>query len=650
MRKHVLLLLALLLCVLAAPALANAPEIRFSHESGFYGFPLTLTIACSDKKADIYYTTDGTVPDETSLRYGRDIYLDWSSVLEEKLTHIGGTNAAGDFIPETTFPVGHVIRAVAISKDGERSEVISGTYFINVKREELYGDTPVMCLVLDPASLFDYETGIYVLGKTFDEWAAQQTEAFKPREVTANFTQRGKAWEREVSVTYLPFEGEGFTQTMGLRIKGGVSRTYYQKSLRMVAREEYGKKNVKYELFPENVREEDGGIVSKYKSFTLRNGGNDCDYSKMRDPYISRLAAGLNFETADSHPCIAFINGEYWGLYTLTEEYTDNYFQYHYGMDDKNVIIVKCGEIEEGEDEDILLYEELFTTICQKDMSVPKYYERAEKLLDMQSFADYCATHLYICNTDSLFQRNNWQMWRVREVDEAYEKADGKWRMILYDTDISSDLFGSDMEPDVDNITPALNGKYSGHHPARLFSSLMANQEFREMFIMACCDVRNQYFRENRAKQIMDELEPSYLKCMPDTYRRFGPEYHLWGPEKAYKNEAEQVGGFFYERYETFMPILQGAFGLQEPCQVVIDVSDEAKGEVYLNGRSIPVDAGESCLYFPEFSLTVTAVPAEGRRFTGWTVIAGDVTLTEADEATAMLAFQEGFTLMANFE
>jgi len=512
MRKHTLLLLALLLCLLAAPALADAPEISFSHESGFYGFPLALTISCSDKKADIYYTTDGTVPDETSHRYGKDIYLDWSSILEEKLTRIGGTNAAGDYIPDTTFPVGHVIRAVAINRDGERSAVISGTYFINVKREELYGEIPVMCLVLDPASLFDYETGIYVLGKTFDEWAAQQTEEFKPREVTANFTQRGKAWERPVSVTYLPYDAKGFTQEMGLRIKGGVSRTAYQKSLRMVAREEYGSKNVRYELFPDNVREEDGGIVSKYKSFTLRNGGNDCDYSKMRDAYISRLATGLNFETADSHPCIAFINGEYWGLYTLTEEYTNNYFQYHYGMDDKNVIIVKCGEIEDGEDEDILLYDQLFTVICQNDMSVPKYYEQAENLLDMQSFADYCAAHLYICNGDGPFQRNNWQMWRVRAPDEAYENADGKWRMILYDTDISSDLFGSDMEPEVDNITPVLNETYTGHHPARLFSSLMANETFRDMFIMACCDVRNQYFRENRVREFMTQLEPSYLK------------------------------------------------------------------------------------------------------------------------------------------
>jgi hypothetical protein len=40
----------------------------------------------------------------------------------------------------------------------------------------------------------------------------------------------------------------------------------------------------------------------------------------------------------------------------------------------------------------------------------------------------------------------------------------------------------------------------------------------------------------------------------------------------------------------------------------------------------------------------------EGRRFTGWTIMDSDVTLTEVNALTAELAFQEGFTLVANFE
>ena len=50
-----------------------------------------------------------------------------------------------------------------------------------------------------------------------------------------------------MTVTYLPGDGsEGFTQDMGVRIKGGASRGNNQKSLRLIAREQYGEKQLKY--------------------------------------------------------------------------------------------------------------------------------------------------------------------------------------------------------------------------------------------------------------------------------------------------------------------------------------------------------------------------------------------------------------------
>ena len=55
-------------------------------------------------------------------------------------------------------------------------------------------------------------------------------------------------------------------------------------------------------------------------------------------------------------------------------------------------------------------------------------------------------------------------------------------------------------------------------------------------------------------------------------------------------------------------------------------------------------------MYFPEYALTVEAVPAEGRRFTGWTITSGDATITNLSALSAELTFQQGFTLVANFE
>ena len=55
----------------------------------------------------------------------------------------------------------------------------------------------------------------------------------------ANYTQRGKEWERPVYCEYLSADGSVlFGQDMGIRIMGAASRNESQKSLRLTARED----------------------------------------------------------------------------------------------------------------------------------------------------------------------------------------------------------------------------------------------------------------------------------------------------------------------------------------------------------------------------------------------------------------------------
>ena len=263
MRKHLLVLLSLLLIVSSMSACAAGPELAFSLASGFYPDDMQLTITCTSRNATIYYTLDGSVPDETSLVYTGPMTLTDSNAREDVLMKITGITGGETFVPEVDFPTGHVVRAVAVQKNGRRSELVSGTFFIGYDRKALYGDIPIMLLVTDPQGLFDYDTGIYVNGRYHDVWKAQQTQPYEAWQVQGNYNMRGDEWERPVSVTYLSGDGSGFTQEMGLRIKGGATRNHNQKSLRLIAREQYGKKKVQYELYPDNLRESDGGVVTK---------------------------------------------------------------------------------------------------------------------------------------------------------------------------------------------------------------------------------------------------------------------------------------------------------------------------------------------------------------------------------------------------
>lgn len=647
MKRLLLLLLAALVWSGMVSAYAAAPEIEFSHASGFYDEPFALEIRCSSRKAVIYYTLDGSVPDENSLVYEGGLNLLQSNAREDVLTGTKGISEK-EIVPAVDFPTAHVIRAVAITRNGDKSEVISGTYFVGYDRQELYGDTALMLLVTDPRNFFDDATGIYVLGDVFTAWRAEQTEGYDTWNVEANFTQRGKAWERPVSVTFLPADREGFTQEMGVRIKGNASRSNSQKSLRLIARDEYGRKNVKYELYPDNVCEADGGIVAKYKSFTLRTGGDE----KIYDPLISDLAAGLRMDTAQNMPCIAFINGEYWGMYTLNEEYSDNYVQYHYGIDNDNVVTVKVGKIEDGNEEDISLYKEMFDFIAGNDMSDPAMYQQAETMLDMGSFADYCALQFYIINEDGPFKNNNWQMWRARKPEAGVHPfADGVWRMMLFDTDYTAGVYSKGGNADTDNVTPVITRtNYNGRLLGRLLTALNQNADFKRELVRACCDVRNLYFDKARVSALLAEMGAEYAPYVPDTMRRFGPEWTLWDPDKQFEKTLGYVERFFTERHDRFLPIIQNAFGLNETCTVTILISDSAKGQVYINRRTIPAESGAEYCYFPEYGLTITAVPAKGAVFTGWTVSGDHAAVADPNALTTEVSFSQAFTLTANFE
>ncbi len=651
MKKLLACLFAITL-LLTASALAADLELTFSAASGFYDAPLTLEMTVNSKKATIYYTLDGSVPDETSLVYDGGLSLAESGSRADVLTRITGINSAEDYIPKQDFPTAHVVRAVAITPKGEKSPVISGTYFVGYDREALYGDTAIVCLVTDADNLFDYETGIYVLGKIFDQWAPQQSEPFEDWEAEGNFTQHGREWERPVSVTFLPASGEGFTQDMGMRIKGGASRGYHQKSIRLIAREEYGDKNVNCAIYPDNLREEDGGVVDKYKSFTLRSGGNDSIFAKIRDPFTANLATGLRFDTAQNMPVIAFINGEYWGVYTLNEEYTDKFIQYHYGIDDNNVVMIKNGELDEGEEADFTLFDEMYEFVAWEDMEDPDVYAQACELLDMGSFADYWAMQFFIANEDCPILNNNWQMWRAREKDNAHPFGDTKWRMMLFDCDYTAGIYNSGENSNWDNLTPALTTTdLSGdYNPTWMLQNLLLNEDFKQEFIRACCDVANVYFTPSRAAALLKDMSSQYQPYVPDSLRRFGPQWVTWNPENHFKSNLNAIEKFYKTRASNFISIVQDAFELDNPILVNIKIKGRDKGQVFINGRSVEVANNAQLRLFAGDTLTVTAVPAEGATFKGWSTSHKTAVLEDAAALTTQVTFERMFSLTATFE
>lgn len=652
-RAFILTVLAALVICLCLPALAEeaASGVTFSHGSGFYmeAFQLEMT---ADEGATIYYTIDGSVPDETDLVYGGPFQINLTTAKVDTLAQVPGTTLDVYELPPVDFPSAQIIRAMAVNGDGTHTPVTSATYFVGYDRQELFGDLPIISLMIEPDDFFHYETGIYMLGASFDEWKSEQDEPFENWAAQGNYSNRGREWERPVTVDFLMPE-DTFQQAMGVRIKGGVSRSAPQKSLKLFAREDYSLKNLKYPLFEDNFRESDGELLKKYKHVTLRNGGNDRGFALIRDPYISRLATGLRLETAANRPVIGLINGEFWGLYTLNEEFSDNFIDYHYGIANENVVTIKNNEIEDGEEEDEDLYWDMYDFIAYEDMTDPDLYAEAGEMLDLGSFIDFVAVTLYIHNTDGFFQDNNWELWRVREpgIDDS-PVADGKWRVMLFDSDSSSgvydlgDNFSYNNLKDYFFVTIGEDG-----HPAWMLESLMNNEDFKREMILSLCDVRNFYFSRPRCAQLLETMTEQYLPYGAMTYERFGPFWgENWDTEKALKGHLEDVGVFFDGRYGTFPYLIQQAFELSDPTEITLQSSDASKGVIYVNNRNIPVGEATGVRYFSEYSITVTAEPKDGATFTGWQVDAADAVVADPTALTTEITFASPFTLTAVFD
>ncbi len=598
----------------------------FSEKSGFYSSDFNLEITSSDPNAKIYYTLDGSIPDESDTLYTAPIIMKDRTSQFNKLSAQTGVNPSGDYVPDFKVPKGNVVRAMAVLGDGTKTEVNSATYFVGINREEEYGDVPVISMMTDFENLFGYEEGIYVMGKTYDDWIAEDpSNKYKEGwQQEGNFKQKGREWEREALIEYMPADGsEGFSQNAGIRIMGAASRGASQKSFRVISREEYQAKTFEYELISDNERSDGNGNVEKYKSFLLRNGGNDNEFGRLRDPYLQSLVAHRSFETMQYEPVIVYINGEYWGMYTLREDYSDNYIKHNYGLDNKNVLFVKRGELEDGNEEDMYLYYDMFDFITQNDMSVPENYQKACELLDMESFTQYVAFNMYIYNQDSFFDSNNYAMWRCVEPDPSSPYGDGKWRMMAYDTDYSTGIYSDGGGYQTNNIRDIIskNKQSSGgwRYANDILISLLKNDSFKKDLILTLCDMRNVDFEKGRASEILDEMDAAYIKLMPDTLERFGPQWVLYGgADNYFKNRMDQIKNFMSGRYDCFTGLVKEAFGLGDTVTVTVSTSDTESGKVIINCTELSGMSEMTGEYFTDYPIELTAVPAEGNKFVRW--------------------------------
>ena len=243
-------------------------EPPYVSEAGSpFSSPTTITMSTATPGAEIYYTTDGSYPNDASLLYTGPIYIEDNTIL----------------------------RAVAIKQGWLNSRPNTQSYLFDYT-----GELPVVSLSTNPEHFWDNDSGIYVMGPN----ASPVFPYFD-----ANFWQD---WERPIHIEM--FEPDGwlaFSIDAGVKIYGNYSRAFPQKSLTIFARGAYGSTSIDYQIFPEKN-------IENFEAIVLRNSGNDFDNTHFRDGLVSIIADRVGVTAQAFRPAVVYLNGEYWGIHNLS--------------------------------------------------------------------------------------------------------------------------------------------------------------------------------------------------------------------------------------------------------------------------------------------------------------------------------------------
>ncbi len=643
-----------------APEGAAAVAVpEFSLDSGFYEAGQQVSIK-APANSTVYYTTDGSDPTTSSTKYTGPFTLADVSSNPNVLSAEKDISTNGYTPPSQPVDKANIIRAVTVNADGTASEIVSKTYFVGKTNSGYYPKMKVVSLVTDPKNLFDYDTGIYVLGKHYDEdnnsssdpsdpgnnpfpgfpgWGDWGGGGFgggfgfkQPWEYEANYTQKGTAWERVASMTMFDNGTKVIDQNVGIRIKGGASRHNVQKSFNLYARLDYGAPEFDFDFFDgKNTKQSNGKKIKTYTNISLRDGGNDSNAAFFRDSLNQGLVTDRAFGYQAMNECIVFIDGEFWGIYQICEKLNDTYIKDHFGVKKSDVAMVKSNELEEGTDADLQDWNNLCKGVANGSIT----YEQFCQKVDIQSFMDYFAAQIYWCNVD--WPQNNTCAWRANVVDESNPYADGKWRMIVFDTEYGQGLYnGMNTGANTDVFQRIAQNRSTEKEEdvfSPLFTALMKNKDFALAFSRTMMDLANYNFDPEKVDTAAKFYEETYAKQVADTFQRYG---YRDKNEQSYKNEWNTVKSFYKQRFTPAESSLRKAAGLTgEPLTLSLQ-NDQASGEITCNTLKLGAIDKWSGKYHKDYALTLTAEPKSGCTFDHWEV--DGVKLVEGDTKSATIS------------
>ncbi len=540
----------------------GAPQVAkpiASINGGFYTGNVQITLTTTTSGANIYYTTDGSIPTENSTEYNSPI----------------------------SFSENTSLRIKAFLDPLVPSDTQTETYLFDIDHT-----VPVIAYTADPDEMFDPSIGMYT-----------------------NYED-----DIEINVNVEMYESDGtagFNQIVESEINGKGSASNDQKSLALKAKSSLGSATIDYQIFPLSDEDKYRSLIirnsgqdnniTQFRDVVATSLFWDVTDINNAKPTIEKPEVyGQAYR-----PSVSYINGEYWGILNIRERIDKRYIKVHFDLDDNEIDYIENKD--EAKEGDLVAWDELTDFLEDNSLSSDDNFQFVKDRVDLDHYIDYIAFNLYIDNAD----------WPGNNVRRFRERADdAKWRYLTYDLDFSLGLFvdGQDWNSGYNNanalgrlLEPNSNSWPNPSYATLLFRRLMENDGWRTEFVNTMADQLNLLYNDDRLTNRINDFQAEYAPEIEQHIDRW-TGYLQW--EEKVQILRDFADGRTDNVRDHFIDEIDEINGIAD---ITINLNNASQGEVELSTIAVhDQNAPFTGTYFRGVDIPVSAFPNRGYVLQNW--------------------------------
>lgn len=451
----------------------------FSLPAGLYTGTISVSIEVP-KGTTVRYTLDGSIPTiDNGILY---------------------TPGCADL---TNFSSHRVIRARAFEPGKQPSDTVTVSYIMNT-----YHAMDVVSLVCEPNELWDEATGL--LSDAPDpKYYKEGQELVVNKEKIPFKTPVYRNWGKIDRPGYVELfnhtTGEAYiAQGIKMDLMGDYSLDMPQKSFKVRAQAAYGEKYFNYPLFEDRD-------YTFYKSFTLRNSGNDNVWTRVADGVQTRLVDKyLNNDvmmTLAWRPVAVYLNGTYWGHYNMRERKDRFSIGQFEGLDLEdtktleNITILRAGwgEVQGDNSEYRAMLKEIEKLSPNTNPNDLQYlYDH----IDIDNYIEWYAVKMFFGDSDP----GNIMFYKL-----PHEGS--KWKCVLFDMDYG--LFRSQFDSPMSYLKTTGMGQQNINNT--IFRKMIESDVIRDQFLTRLGVI----FQTLTTEVMISELDECTAMIQPELRRHY---------------------------------------------------------------------------------------------------------------------------------